>query len=277
MACDINATIEKYRAFDEPIPYKDLLIYPIKSRDYYRFMPSLTVFDIQKNRIPDIQIIQMSYLQFLFGLILNDIGWREKFITIMCLCFGVEEINCENNRIKRGAFWNELGKDGELIFHLNGYDIDFIDIDGLLKIKIKGCELDSSDFDTLNKYIHYQNIYDYFDEFVNDDVREIVEKYYSMRNKGIKPPTFEEKVLSVMSELGVVKSQVANMTMISVEQIFHIAIRRTDYVVEHNYRAHAMTDKKLPDIEHWAYKTNKERFSEVFVNAESFTKSNQSV
>ena len=93
-----------------------------------------------------------------------------------------------------------------------------------------------------------------------------------MKNKDIKPPTFEEKIISVMSVLGVTKLQLANMSMISVEQLFHSSVRRTDYMVEHNYRAHAMTDKPLPDIEHWAYKSNKERFSEVFVNAESFAK-----
>lgn len=274
---DINAIIEQYRAFDEPIPYKGLLIDPVKARDYYKFMPSLGVLNIQKNRIPDVQIIQMSYLQFVFGLILNDISWREKFIEVMNLCLDVKQAECENDRIRRGSFWNELGVDEKLIFHLNGYDIDFIDNDNKLSIVIKGHELDASEFDTLIKYIHYQNLYDYFDDFMSDDVREIVEKFYAMKNKGIKPPTFEEKILAVMVELGITKSQVADMSAISVEQLFHIAVRKTDYVVEHNYRANAITDKKLPDVEHWAYKTNKERFSEVFVDAQSFTKNAQSV
>lgn len=278
VASDINTIIEPYRAFDEPIPYKGLLIYPVKAQDQYKFMSSLGVLNIQKNRIPDVQIIQMSYLQFVFGLILNDIEWREKFIQVMCLCFDVEMADCANDRIRRGAFWNEFGEsEEELIFHLNGYAIDFIEKDGKLGIVIKEQFLDSNDFDTLIKYIHYQNLYNYFDEFMNDDVKEIVEKFYAMKNKGIKPPTFEEKILSVMAELGVTKCQVAKMSMISIEQLFHIAVRKTDYVVEHNYRANAMTDKKLPDVEHWAYKSNKERFSEVFVDAQSFAKNAQSV
>ena len=165
-----------------------------------------------------------------------------------------------------------MGADGELIFHLNGYEVDFIDRNERIFIRLNRIELNGAEFDELIRYIHFQNVYDYFDDFINDDVREVIEKFYSMKNKDIVPPTFEQKIISVMSALGVTKPQVATMTMISIEQLFHSVVRRTDYMIEHNYRAHAMTDKPLPDIEHWAYKSNKERFSEVFVNAEGFAK-----
>lgn len=272
VATDINAIIEQYRVFDTPVPYKGLLLYPVKAQDYYRFMSNVGVLGIEKNRTPDIKIIQMSYLQFVFGLILNDIEWRGKFIEIMQLCLNVEVTSLSNENIKRGLFWNEMDKDGALVFHLNGYAIDFIDRNNRLSIKILNTELNAGEFDELIRYIFYQNVYDYFDEFISDDVREVVDKYYAMRNKNINPPTFEEKVISVMSVLGVPKREIAQMSMISIEQLFHSSVRRTDYIIEHNYRAHAMTDKPLPDIEHWAYKSNKERFSEVFVNAESFAK-----
>ena len=272
VATDINAIIEPYRAFDAPVPYKELLLYPVQAQDYYKFMSSVGVLGIQKNRTPDVRIIQMSYLQFVFGLILNDVEWRKKFIDIMQLCLKVEVAELSNHRIQRGSFWNEMGADGELIFHLNGYEVDFIDRNERIFIRLNGIELNGAEFDELIRYIHFQNVYDYFDDFINDDVREVIEKFYSMKNKDIVPPTFEQKIISVMSALGVTKPQVATMTMISVEQLFHSVVRRTDYMIEHNYRAHAMTDKPLPDIEHWAYKSNKERFSEVFVNADSFAK-----
>lgn len=272
VATDINAIIEPYRAFDAPVPYKELLLYPVQAQDYYKFMSSVGVLGIQKNRTPDVRIIQMSYLQFVFGLILNDVEWRKKFIDIMQLCLKVEVAELSNHRIQRGSFWNEMGANGELIFHLNGYEVDFIDRNERIFIRLNGIELSGAEFDELIRYIHFQNVYDYFDDFINDDVREVIEKFYSMKNKDIVPPTFEQKIISVMSALGVTKPQVATMTMISVEQLFHSVVRRTDYMIEHNYRAHAMTDKPLPDIEHWAYKSNKERFSEVFVNADSFTK-----
>ena len=272
VATDINTIIEPYRAFDAPVPYKELLLYPVQAQDYYKFMSSVGVLGIQKNRTPDVRIIQMSYLQFVFGLILNDIEWRKKFIDIMQLCLKVEVAKLGNHRIQRGSFWNEMGADGELIFHLNGYEVDFIDRNERIFIRLNGIELNGAEFDELIRYIHFQNVYDYFDDFINDDVREVIEKFYSMKNKDIVPPTFEQKIISVMSALGVTKPQVTTMTMISVEQLFHSVVRRTDYMIEHNYRAHAMTDKPLPDIEHWAYKSNKERFSEVFVNADSFAK-----
>lgn len=277
MATNINEIIEEYRAFDAPVPYKELLLYPVKGQDYYRFMANIGVLGIQKNRTPDIRIIQMSYLQFVFGLILNDIEWRRKFIEILNLCLNIEKMALDNYRIERGAFWNEMGEQGALIFHLNGYDVDFIDRNGRLSIKIKGCELNASEFDEFIRYIHYQNVYDYYDEFMSDDVREVVEKFYAMKNKNITPPTFEGKIIAVMSTLGITKSEVAEMSIISIEQLFHSVMRRTDYMIEHNYRAHAMTDKPLPDIEHWAYKSNKERFSDIFVDTNGFAKNAQSI
>lgn len=274
MVCvaDINKEIEQYRAFDEPIPFKGLLIKPIKAKDYYKFMSCLGILNIEKNRIPDIRIIQMSYLQFVFELILNDIEWRKAFIDLMQLCFDVEVAECDNNHIERGAFWNEIVKEDIVVFHLNGYSIDFLVNEREVKMYIKGIEIDSNEFNDISRYIQFQNIYDYYDDFMSDDVREVVEKFYAMKNKGMKPPTFEDKLVITMSKLGKSKKEMGEMSMLTIEQVFNTTVNQTDYIVKHIHHATAMTDKPLPDIEHWAFKSNKERFADVFVDAQTFEK-----
>ena len=52
--------------FDEPISYKELKIYPATMKDYIEFHWLVSCLLIDKNSIPDINIISMSYLRFLY-------------------------------------------------------------------------------------------------------------------------------------------------------------------------------------------------------------------
>ena len=52
--------------FDEPIPYKELLIYPITMKDYLEFHWLVNCLLIDKNSVPDVNVISMSYLRFLY-------------------------------------------------------------------------------------------------------------------------------------------------------------------------------------------------------------------
>ena len=51
--------------FDDPIDYKGLLLYPVSIRKINKFLQSSSVLCIQKEYIPDKEIIKMSYLKFL--------------------------------------------------------------------------------------------------------------------------------------------------------------------------------------------------------------------
>ena len=52
--------------YDKPIPYKELLIYPVTMKDYLSFHWLISCLLLDKNSIPDIDIISMSYLRFLY-------------------------------------------------------------------------------------------------------------------------------------------------------------------------------------------------------------------
>ena len=66
---DVKEYIAPYITFDKPVKYKGIDIYPIKVKDYYTFINAYDVLTIDKNNIPDVNIIQMSYLFFMFGFI----------------------------------------------------------------------------------------------------------------------------------------------------------------------------------------------------------------
>ena len=83
--------------FDEPIPYKELLIYPVTMKDYLEFHLAVSCLLIDKNSIPDVNIISMSYLRFLYYQSLEN---KEPYIymikVLLCLVLHIdidEEIN----------------------------------------------------------------------------------------------------------------------------------------------------------------------------------------
>ena len=52
--------------YDEPITYKELKIYPVLMKDYIEFHSLVSCLLIDKNSRPDIKIISMTYLRFLY-------------------------------------------------------------------------------------------------------------------------------------------------------------------------------------------------------------------
>ena len=51
--------------FDDPIDYKGLLLYPVSVKKINKFLQASSVLRIQKEYIPDKEVIKMSYLKFL--------------------------------------------------------------------------------------------------------------------------------------------------------------------------------------------------------------------
>ena len=51
MIKDVKSFVKRYAAFDEPIPFKGLLIYPILLKQYYDFKVSYDILCIEKDKI----------------------------------------------------------------------------------------------------------------------------------------------------------------------------------------------------------------------------------
>ena len=93
---DIEQLTLKYFQNSEEVPYKvkkgePLLIKPILVKDYSIYENSIDILTIDKNSIGDIEIIKMSYLNFILALIQQNEGKNDfcnKFYNICELCLG---------------------------------------------------------------------------------------------------------------------------------------------------------------------------------------------
>ena len=137
---DIEYLKRQYFTFDKPIPFKSFYIYPVMLEEYYDFMYSHDILDIDKDSIPDKKIIKMTYLEFLINILQESEAVQIKLSNILNICLKI--------------------------------DLDTVEV----KIKedkmfINGEEIDSKDFDILRKIILYQNIPSYDDKYIDPDIK----------------------------------------------------------------------------------------------------------
>ena len=97
MTVDIETLKLLYFQNDEPCPYKlkcgyELNIYPIKVKDWGIYEHSISILQIDKNKINDIKIIQMSYLEYLYNLYSANSEYGTYIANIM-------EYSLRENRI----------------------------------------------------------------------------------------------------------------------------------------------------------------------------------
>lgn len=250
---NVKEEIAPYVMLDNPIPFKEkLYIYPIKVKDFYSFNSFIDIFLIEKNKIPEVRIIQMNYLQFIT---------RELFRS-----------NELYNGYKIGDLWNyKFFSLLSLVFKKDTSDIVLKeDENGKVYIKIEDVEINAKEFDELRKIVLFQNIYDYDDTEMSDDFRKVVEEYYALKSKGIKDITLEDKIDVVMKSLRADIEQISNMTYRRLCKQFQLAIDEIDYIVG----CYGYTREKPP--EHWIYKSNKGKYDDVFIDADSFKNKIQS-
>ena len=111
---------EKYDeelTFDDPIDYKGLLLYPVSIKKINRFLQSSSILRIQKEYIPDKEVIKMSYLKFIITNIRKEKEETGQSITLdlLALCFmlvlRLEEISIRyytDEHNKSGILINEV-------------------------------------------------------------------------------------------------------------------------------------------------------------------------
>ena len=161
------------------VPYRlkkggDIEIKPILVKDYPLYEWSMSVLNIKKNEINDIEIIQMSYLDFLVNkLFVQDENELHKLLNIIRLCLGYESV----------SFDKDKGKICLLLCNKEGI---------IEKV------INSKEFDDIAKIILFQNDFNYDDRYINPDVEAIMQEYSKVKygydvKEDIKHPLFEKK------------------------------------------------------------------------------------
>lgn len=260
----IEKIVEQYVPFNKPIPYvlkskQEILIYPVYMKDILDFEKGQGILHIDKNSSSNIEIIQMSYLKYLYSLFLvfvsrGEFSLLECFQKILEICFHIEIPQQKLFNFFSldviGNFWRKNKKN----------DI-YLDIDGII--------ITSKDFDNIIRIILYQNIEDYDDRVVSSDIKELYEEYMKIKNRNAVMVPLEKKILAVMSETGYRKEDILNLTIRDFYGLFNMSIDKIEYQIRECARIHGAKIKG--NNEHWVIKNKKDKYDEIFTGVQEFT------
>jgi hypothetical protein len=228
--------ISQYTTFDQPVPYKKLLIYPATVKDYIQFEYYAQCLSLDKNSTPDIKIISMNYLEYLFYSTATNpesqpyLMWLDR---LLALCLKDEE-SFEN--IEKSVLRYNFDNPHSPFFTIN--DIKY----------------DANDFDQIKEIICEQNLVDVPDETVSKEVRDAYEeaRKHKTKLKGEKPASLEDYIIGIAGATGWTYDFIYNMTI----RKFKKALRRIDYYIHYKiYLSASMSgfvefkDKSV--LRHW--------------------------
>lgn len=247
MGANLNIELYKraYFYFDLPVEYKikdkTLLIYPITVKDSEIFLSSASVIDVDKNSSDSVEIIQMSYLSFIYKVLFQDEINISKFLNIIKYC-----LHCENPIVG----FDDKGKP-----YLRTED---------------GIEIKEKDFENIRKIIMYQNLVHYDDEYVNPEIKQMMAEVDAVKNSGLEPPTIERKMAIITAHCGISKQEQIAMTYRSHSLLFEEVYGEVEFTTVRPIMLYA---GKGNEIDHWIFKKKRDKFDGYISNADKYANS----
>ena len=237
-----------YFYFDLPVEYKiqekTLFIYPVSVKDSEIFLSSQSVISIDKNAADSVEVIQMTYLDFIYKVLFQDQVNISKFLNILKYC-----LHIENEAV-------EVGYDANNKPFLKDEDSDI--------------EIKSKDFDNIRRIIMYQNLIHYDDEYVNPEIKKMMDEVDAVKNAGIDPPTIERKMAIITAHCGISKQEQMNMTYRSHSLLFEEVYGEVEFETTRPILLYA---GKGNEIDHWIFKKKKDKMDGYVVDADSYAQS----
>ena len=225
-----------YYTFDEPVPYKKLKIYPAKMKDYWLFNVLAEILVIDKNSIPDINVIQMSYLDYIFYSHTEENYHIYKLDALLKMVLRDDELEIKYAKDEKNKTY--LVIDDEIY--------------------------DSGDFEEIRKIICDYNEIEMIDESISKEVRDKMREADRLRMKvnGNKMGSLEDQIVAIMIS-----------TSLSVDDVKELSIRKFSKILERadlklHYEIYLSASMsgfvKFKDnsfIKHWLSGVEKDKFA----------------
>lgn len=250
MALDMKLLERAYFYFDKPVPYKlnnEHIIYikPIYVPDVEVFSMSANILQIDKNSSASVEIIQMSYLDFLIDILLpsDESGTLcDKLYNILHLCLGIED------------FWINTDEKGR----------------HSIIVKKDGVVINRRQFDDIRRIIMYQNISNYDDEYIDPEIKKMMAKVDQIKGGNIDIPSIERQMAIITAHCGLSKAEQMKMTMRSHQMLFRECAAEVDFIT---IRPIALNNGKASDLEHWIFRKKRDKFDGYMVSMKDYKKS----
>lgn len=250
MAIDIEVLEKGYFYFDKPVPYKlsdktHVDITPISVYDSEVFLSSCDILQIDKNALNSVEIIQMSYLDFLLKVMLptDKSGLLlDKLSNIFRLCLGMKT-------------WKLKVKEKQKL-SIVATDDSF--------------EITGKQFDDIKRIVLYQNVPHYDDTYIDPDLKKMMGEVDRLKSQGISTPNLERRMAIITAHCGIDKKTLMQYTMRSLQLLFEECAGEVEFTT---LRPMMLYAGKAKELEHWIYKKKKDRLDGYVTSVESYNKS----
>ena len=247
MAIDIAVLEKGYFYFDKPVPYKlsdttHIDITPISVYDSEVFLSRCDILQIDKNALNSVEIIQMSYLDFLLKIMLptDQSGLLlDKFCNILKLCLGMPD-------------W-KIKMDGKKRISILAPDESF--------------EITGKQFDDIKRIILYQNVPHYDDTYIDPEAKAAMQELDKLKSANINMPTLERRMAIITAHCGIDKQALMQYTMRSLQLLFEECAGEVEFTTLRPIMLYA---GKAKELEHWIYKKKKDKFDGYFTSVGSY-------
>ena len=246
--------LQSYLCFDQPIPYKKLLLYPITVKDYTTLSYAAVCLKTDKNSIPDPKYITMSELEYLYYT-----SQAENSIPYVVLLDRLLSLVLKDD----DSFANIAESIRRYKYTANNKPV-FI---------IGGEEYNAKDFVEIKKIIAEQNDIELPDTNISKEVRDSLEKARDYRRKisGEKPASLEDYIIGVSIATGWAMEYIYSMPI----RKFQKTMARLDNYIHYKiYLAASMSGmvefKDKSFIKHWLSNLDtKDKYADVSVNLDA--------
>lgn len=256
MAVDINFLREAYFTFDKPVPYKlksgsILQVAPVLLEDSMIFTSSYGILDIDKNLSTEVEVIQMSYLQFLMDRVLPTIEHAKQQLVNLCiLCLGFEfpyMTTDEKNKPILIDFAKKEDEDEPYVRHI----------------------ITAKEFDDIKRIILYQNLPNFDDEYINPELKANMDEYDRLKNKNVVQPTLERRMAIIASHTGISNIEQRSMTLRAHTSLFTEVVGEVEYMTTKPISLYAGKSENVQ----WIFQKVKGKYDEYITSVEKFNKS----
>ena len=236
----------------EPIPFhvkdNDYIIHikPVTVKMYPFYQDNINILLIDKNRISDIKIIQMSYLQYLVDVVLQEKDYQRALVTILNLTIGEEYIYTVGH-FDDGKPYLGISQDNKLL-----------------------CKITSNEFDKISEIILYYNDRHFDNTYVSEDVRKAMEEYYRIKFKDTYMPTLEERKAFVSFKSGLTLNEINDLTYRYFDLLYNTCIDNDIFFSQKIIQASEKYKVNDNEIVYPLFKQKSNKF-DFFQDAEAFS------
>lgn len=192
---------------------------------------------MDKNSLPSVEYIQMSYLKFICVVLLKNVENRQKFVDILRLSLHMSNPSVGLNKQQKYTLFDE---------------------------KADIC-ITEKEFEDIKRLILYQNILSYDDSYINPDLKKAIDDTNELKNKDIDFPDIERKMAIITSHCGLSKKDQQKMTYRAHTALWNEVCSDIEFTT-----SRSMVLFSGSKSEHWIYRKKKDKIDDYIISGKKF-------